>query len=55
MLEVEKHAVERYLNGIYFQLQDELAMVKIHSVGDASQYVLKGEENCNIKKRKISD
>ena len=43
MFEDEEQASDRYLNGLQFQIEDELVMVMLHSVVDeAFQYALKG-------------
>ena len=39
---VEKFA--RYLNGLRFEIQDEISFVKLESVEEAYQYALKAKE-----------
>ena len=47
--------VIKYLKGLHFHIQDELAMLKLHSVCDFFLYVLGAEENRNKSKGKVID
>ena len=42
--ELSKEKVARYINGLRFNIQDEIGMLKISSVDDAYQYALRAEE-----------
>ncbi|KAH9292377.1 hypothetical protein KI387_042439 [Taxus chinensis] len=42
--EDDEHAATRYINGLRFQLQDELALLKVNTVDEAYQFSLKAEE-----------
>eukprot|EP01018_Ginkgo_biloba_P000548 Gb_17472 [translate_table: standard] len=50
--EDSEQSVARYVNGLRFQLQDELALIKIHTVDEAYQYALNAEEKLNRSKGK---
>lgn len=43
----EVEQVARYLNGLRMSIQDELSLIKLQSVEEAYQYVLKVEEKLN--------
>lgn len=43
----DEHAAARYVNGLRYQLQDELALLKVNSVDEAYQLALKAEEKLN--------
>lgn len=45
--EDDEHAAARYVNGLRYQLQDELALLKVNSVDEAYQLALKAEEKLN--------
>jgi hypothetical protein len=47
--ESDDEKVERYLNGLRYDIQDELRMVTIQTVEDAYQMALKAEENLSRK------
>eukprot|EP01018_Ginkgo_biloba_P017978 Gb_10811 [translate_table: standard] len=53
MQEDSEQATTRYLNELYFQLQDELALVKVFSVDEAYQYALKVEKKYSRGKGKM--
>jgi uncharacterized protein YjbK len=47
--ESDDEKVERYLNGLRYDIQDELSMVTIRTVEDAYQMALKAEEKLSRK------
>ena len=47
--ELSKEKVAWYINGLRFNIQDEVGMLKIDSVEDAYQYALKAEDK--LKRR----
>jgi hypothetical protein len=47
--ESDDEKVARYLNGLRYDIQDELSMVTIHTVEDAYQMALKAEEKLSRK------
>lgn len=49
--ESKEQATTRYVNGLSFQLQDELALVKLPMVDEAYEYALKVEEKLNQKSK----
>ena len=48
--ESDEEKVARYLNGLRYDIQDELSMVTIQTVEDAYQMALKDEEKLSRKK-----
>ena len=46
---LSKEKVAWYVNGLRFNIQDEVGMLKIDSVEDAYQYVLKAEDKLKRK------
>ena len=48
--ENDNEKVSRYLNGLRYDIQDELSMVTIRTVEDAYQMALKAEEKLRQKK-----
>ena len=42
--ERDKEKVSRYINGLRYEIQDELSMISIRIVEDAYQFALKAEE-----------
>lgn len=51
--ELGKEKVARYVNGLKFNIQDDLGMLKIDYVEDAYQYALKVEDK--LKRRQHSN
>ena len=49
--EDDEHAAARYVNALRFQLQDELALIKVSSVDKAYQLALKDEEKLNRRNK----
>ena len=47
--ELSKEKVARYINGLRFNIQDEVGMLNISSVKDAYQYALRAEEKLKRK------
>ena len=47
--ELSKDKLARYVNGLRFNIQDEVGMLKIDSVEDAYQYALKVEDKLKRK------
>jgi uncharacterized protein YjbK len=47
--ESDDEKVARYLNGLRYEIQDELSMVTIRTVEDAYQMALKAEEKLRRK------
>ena len=47
--EISKEKVARYINGLRFNIQDEIGMLNIASVEDAYQYALRAKEK--LKRR----
>ena len=47
--ELSKEKVAWYVNGLRFNIQDEVGMMKIESIEDAYQYALKVEEKSRKK------
>ena len=47
--ESDDEKVARYLNGLRYDIQDELSMVTIRTVEDAYQMALRDEENLSCK------
>jgi hypothetical protein len=43
--ERDEEKISRYINGLRYEIQDELSMMSISTVKDAYQFVLKAEEN----------
>ena len=41
----------KYLKGLHFHIQDEMAMLKLHSVCDFFLYLLEAEENHDNKSK----
>lgn len=48
--EMDKKKVTRYINGLQFNIQDEMSMLKISTIEEAYQYTLKAKEK--VKKRR---
>ena len=48
--ESDDEKVVRYMNGLRYDIQDELSMLTIRTVKDAYQMSLKAEEKLNRKK-----
>ena len=46
------HVAIKYIKGLHFHIQDEMAMLKLHYVCDFFLYVLEAEENRNKNKGK---
>jgi hypothetical protein len=42
--------VARYMNGLWYDIQDEMSMMTIQNVEDAYQIALKSEDNLSQKK-----
>ena len=49
--EDDEHATVKYVNALRFQLQDELALIKVSSVDEAYQLALKAEEKLNRRSK----
>ena len=47
--ELSKEKVARYINGLRFNIQDEVGMLKISSIEDAYQYALSAKEKLKRK------
>lgn len=47
--ELYKEKVARYINGLRFNIQDEVSMLNIYSIEDAYQYALKAEDKLKRK------
>ena len=47
--ELFKENISRYANGLRFNIQDEVGMMKIESVEEAYQYALKEEDKLKRK------
>ena len=47
--ELSKEKVARYINGLRFNIQDEVGMLNISLVEDAYQYTLRAEEKLKRK------
>jgi hypothetical protein len=47
--EIDDEKVARYLNGLRYNIQDELSMVTIRTVEDAYQMALKAQEKLSHK------
>ena len=52
--ELSKEKVARYANGLRFNIQDDVGMLKIDSVDDAYWYALKGEDKLKRKSQNSS-
>lgn len=50
--EDNEQSAARYVNGLSFHMQDELALIKLHTVDEAYQYVLRAKEKLNQGKGK---
>lgn len=42
--EMDREKVDRYINGLGFNIQDEMSMLKISTVEESYQYSLKAED-----------